>query len=127
MVFGREKAAKAAQEIADHLNIPEKIKGLQEAQVIIAKELKKFRDQTNNSLESIRLEIANLRADMRVARAEIGLEVAGKTIEIVNSVQSDFNRRVEQIAVNVAVLEHSVKTIGPSFQIGENTGQTSNT
>lgn len=93
-MWGRDKIAQAAKELAEHLQVIENIKSLQEGQ-------KKLADAINaldQRLKCVELELKLIRADVRV-------DALRETQNIVNSVQGGLNQRIEDLAIKVAVME----------------------
>lgn len=95
-IFGRGRAAEVAQEVVDHLKLIDNVKALQQGQ----KELADAINRLGHKLNSIE-------ADMKSLKAEIKLEALKEAQSVVWSVQSEFNQRVQDIAVKVGVLENS--------------------
>lgn len=94
-MLGRDKIAQAAKELADHLQVIENIKSLQEAQKKLAEAI----NVLDHRLRNIEVELNVLRADVRV-------DALRETQSIVNSVQGSLNQRIEDLAIKVAVIEH---------------------
>ena len=95
VLFGRDKVAQAAQEIADHLKIVENVKALQIAQKELADALVRL-DERVRAVES----------ELRAAKAEIRSDALRETQNIVNAVQGGLNQRIQDLAVDVAILRH---------------------
>jgi hypothetical protein len=93
--FNRDKVAKAAQEIADSLTIPENVKALQTAVKEVADAVRRLDD---------RLRV--IEGELRAAKAEIRGDALRETQAIVNAVQGGLNQRIQEIAVDVAILQH---------------------
>ncbi len=94
-LFGREKVAKAAQDIADHLNLVDNVKALQELQ-------KELSDSVSRLDERLRA----VEAELRAAKAEIRSDALRETQNIVNAVQGGLNQRIQDLAVDLAILQH---------------------
>ena len=94
--FGRDKMAKAAQELADHLALIDNVRALQVAQ----KEMADAIQVINNRLRDIEVE-------MRVVKSDTTAHALRETQLIVNAVQGGLNQRIETLAVKVAVLENN--------------------
>ncbi len=92
--FNREKMAKAAAELAEHLTIIENIRALQTAQKELAEGMKSTNDR-----------ILELYAEVRALRAELKFECLKETQAIVNSVQGGLNSRMENISNRLAVMD----------------------
>lgn len=98
--LNREKLAKAAAELHEHLQIIENIRALQVAQKELADEIRSM----NGRITEIQVEI-------RALKSEAKFECLKETQAIVNAVQSGFNQRLETISNKVAVLEAGTKLI----------------
>lgn len=94
--FGREKIAKAARELADHLQVIENIKTLQTVQKELADAIKNLNDR-----------IMEVELEIRALRSETALQAVKETQMIVNAVQSGLNQRIETLAVKVALIEEN--------------------
>lgn len=93
-MIGREKMAKAAVELAEHLQIVENIRALQIAQKQLADELNLINKNYNE-----------VRAEISILRAEIKFEAIKETQIIINGVQGGLNQRLEAISNKLAVME----------------------
>lgn len=93
-MIGRDKAAKVAKEIADHLEFIENVKSLQIAQKEMADEIKLLREL-----------LADMKADIRALKAEAKAEAIKEAQGIVNAVQSGFYQRLETVSNKMAVIE----------------------
>jgi hypothetical protein len=93
-MWGRDKIAKAATELAEHLQVIENIKSLQEGQKKLADAIKAL-DQRLTSME----------IELKVIRADVRVDALRETQNIVNSVQGGLNQRIEDLAIKVAVME----------------------
>jgi hypothetical protein len=101
--FSRQKIAEAAKEIADHLRLVENVKELQDQQKQLADALKALGDR-----------IRTIETELRALKAETLLEAVKQTQSIVNGVQGGLNQRIQDVAVQVAILRHQpVRDIGP--------------
>ena len=99
-VWKRDKIAKAAQELADHLQIVENVKAIQTAQKELADAIKAVSDR-----------VRDLEANMRALKAEASLDALKETQNFVVSVQGGFNERMENVAVRLAGLETAVSDL----------------
>jgi hypothetical protein len=104
MVWGRDKVAKAAQEIADHLKLIEHVKALQTGQKDLAAAIARLDDR-----------LRMIEAEIRSIRSETALQAVREAQSIVNAVQGHLNERIEKVAVDVAVLRHD-RPRGPLIQ-----------
>jgi len=95
-MFGRDRIAKAASELADHLQVIENVRALQTGQKELANAIKSLADQ-----------VQELRVEVHVMRADVRLDTLRETQNIVNAVQGGLNQRIEALAVKVAVVENS--------------------
>ncbi|MBU3889060.1 hypothetical protein FM996_11570 [Methylosinus sporium] len=93
-MLGRDKIARAARELAEHLQIIENIKSLQEAQ-------KQLADAIGALDQRLRL----LEVELKVIRADVRVDALRETQNIVNSVQGGLNQRIEDLAIKVALME----------------------
>lgn len=93
-MWGRDKIAQAAKELAEHLQVIENIKSLQEAQ-------KKLAD----AIAALDQRLRNVEGELKVIRAEVRVDALRETQNIVNSVQGGLNQRIEDLAIKVAVME----------------------
>jgi hypothetical protein len=93
-MFSREKIAKAAQELADHLQIIENVESLQTAQEYMANAIRVLDDR-----------LRAIESEMRAMRAEIRLDAIREVQTLVNAVQGGLNQRIEDIAVKLAMVE----------------------
>ena len=91
-MFSRDKLGAAAREIADHLQIVDHVKALQDGQKALADGLAKLGDR-----------IRILEQDMAVLRAETKLEALKEAQGVVFAVQGGLSQRIEDLAVQVAV------------------------
>jgi len=96
-MFYREKIAKTASDIAEHLKVIENIKALQVAQ-----------KEMMDSIQLLSDRIRELQADMRSLKAEVTLEAVKETQLIVNAVQGGLNQRMETLAIKVAMVEKGI-------------------
>lgn len=94
MPFGRKKAVDATQEVLDHLKLIDNVKALQEGQKQIAEALVKLNER-----------LTSMEADMKVQKAEASHAAYKQAQEVVVSVQSEFNRRLQDVAVSIARME----------------------
>jgi len=94
MMWGREKIAQAAKEVAGYLEVIENIKALQEAQ-------KKLGD----AIKALDERLRNLEVELKVMRADVRVDALRETQTIVNAVQGSLNQRIEDLAIKVAVME----------------------
>jgi hypothetical protein len=97
-MFSRDKIAKAATEIADHLQLIDNVRALQQAQKEIA--------QTVNALSQ---KIWEMQSELRGLRAEVTLAAMKETQSIVNAVQGGLNERMESMAVRLAIAEREMQ------------------
>jgi hypothetical protein len=93
-IFNREKLASAAKELAEHLEIIQTVRSLQEAQ-----------KKTADAVEKLELRIQKIETEMRALKAETALECVKETQNIVNGVQGNLNQRIQDLAVQVAALD----------------------
>lgn len=93
-MLSRNKAADLAQDIANHLQIPEQIRSLQTAQKEIADAIRRLEGRINE-----------IEVELRVFKAEARLDALREAQAIVNAVQGNLNQRIEDLAVKVAVME----------------------
>jgi len=93
-MIGRSKAADLAQDIANHLQVPEQIKSLQIAQKELADAIKRL----DSRLTEIEIEL-------RVVKAETKLDALREAQSVVNAVQGGLNQRIEDLAVKIAVID----------------------
>ncbi|MGO9742330.1 MAG: hypothetical protein ACLPN5_12615 [Roseiarcus sp.] len=94
-LFGRDKVAKAAQDFADHLKLVENVRAPQVAQKELADEMGRL-DERVRAVES----------ELRAAKAEIRSDALRETQNIVNAVQGGLNQRIQDLAVDLAILQH---------------------
>jgi hypothetical protein len=94
-LFGRDKVAKAAQDLVDHLKLVENVKALQIAQ-------KELADAFTRLDERVRA----MEAELRAAKAAIRSDALRETQNIVNAVQGGLNQRFQDLAVDLALLQH---------------------
>lgn len=92
--FNKDKVVKAAQEIANHLQMTDHIKALQESQKLLAQ-----------SVADLNNRVTGLETELKAIRAETLLASIDKTQSIVNSVQGNLNQRIQDLAIKVAVME----------------------
>ena len=105
-IFGRGKAAEVAQEFADHLKLIDNVKALQQGQKELA-----------DAISLLNQKVNHIEADIKSLKAEIKFEALKEAQAVVWSVQSEFNQRIQDIAVKVGVLEQSQKLIdAPAMQ-----------
>ncbi len=97
-IFGREKLAKASSEFTEILNTVENIRALQAAQRDIADSVKRLADR-----------IQALEIEFRVIKAEVRAEALRETQSIVNAVQGQFYKSLQDVAVNVAILREQTR------------------
>jgi hypothetical protein len=93
-VFSREKIAKIAGELADHLQVIENIRSLQTGQRELA-----------DAIKFIAGQVDDIQTELRALKAETRLEAPRETQGIVNAVQGGLNQRIEDLAVKVAIVE----------------------
>jgi len=93
-MLSREKMAKAATEVAEHLQIIENIRALQTAQ-----------KEISNEIKAINQRHAELQVELRAFKAEVKFEALKETQIIVNAVQGSLNQRLETLSNKVAVME----------------------
>ncbi|MBY6241722.1 hypothetical protein [Methylosinus sp. Sm6] len=101
-MLGRDKIAQAAKELAEHLQVIETIKSLQESQ-------KKLADAVNALDQRLR----SLEVELKVVRADVRVDALRETQNIVNSVQGGLNQRIEDLAIKVAVMERGAHRPSP--------------
>jgi hypothetical protein len=99
MPFSRKKIVEAAKEIADHLQLVENVKALQDGQKALADSIKALGDR-----------IRAIETELRALKAETVLEAVKETQGIVNAVQGGLNQRIQTIAVQMALLQQPDKT-----------------
>ncbi|WP_294196854.1 hypothetical protein [uncultured Sphingomonas sp.] len=92
-MFSRAKIGAAAQEIANHLQLVEHVKALQDGQKAIADSIAVLNDR----IRAIELEMSTL-------KAEVKLEALKEAQGVIFAVQGGLNQRIEDVAVQVAVL-----------------------
>ena len=97
--LSKEKIAKAAEEIANQLQVVEHIKALQVAQKELADSIKLQGDR-----------IRNIETELRALKAETLFQAIKETQSIVNSVQGGLNQRMETLAVQVALIQQQPDT-----------------
>jgi cell fate (sporulation/competence/biofilm development) regulator YmcA (YheA/YmcA/DUF963 family) len=101
-MFSREKISKAASDLADHLQVIENIKALQQAQKELA-----------DAIKIIGERVREIQSELRALKAETTLEALRETQTIVNAVQGGLNQRIEDLAVKVALVEADIlKAVG---------------
>jgi hypothetical protein len=93
-MLSREKVAKAATELAEHLQIIENIRALQIAQKELADEMRRI----NERLTAVQTEI-------RAIKAETRIECLKETQQTVYAVQGGLNERMETISNKLAVID----------------------
>ena len=93
----RDAIAKAAKDLAAHLQLIEHVKALQEGQKLLADGVKALGDR-----------LGALEGSMLVLKAEIRLEALREVQATVNTVQGGLNERIETLAVKVAILQRDV-------------------
>jgi uncharacterized protein YeeX (DUF496 family) len=93
-LFSREKLASAAKELAEHLDIIQTVRSLQDAQKKIA-----------DAIENLEDRIQKIETEMRALKAETALECIRETQSIVNGMQGNLNQRIQDLAVQVATLD----------------------
>jgi len=95
MVFGRDNLSKAAKDIVDHLQIVDNIRAIQTAQKELADAVAKLDDR-----------LRKIEVEFRAVRAEIRGDMLRETQDIINAVQGGLNQRIQDLAVNIAVMQH---------------------
>lgn len=93
-MFSKEKIREVAQDIADHLQLVEHVKALQDGQKAIIEAMNALADR----MKEIELKYP-------AVSAEIRLDALKETQAVVNAVQGQFNQRLENLAVDVAVMK----------------------
>ncbi|OIQ93596.1 hypothetical protein GALL_244440 [mine drainage metagenome] len=93
MVFSREKIGAAAQEIANHLQLVDHVKELKDGQKSLA-----------DGIAALGGRIRELELEMSKFKAEVRLEALKEAQSVVFAVQSGLNQRIENLAVQVAVM-----------------------
>lgn len=101
-MLGRDKIARAAKELAEHLQVIENIKSLQEAQKTLA-----------DAVNALDQRLRNLEIELKLIRADIRVDALRETQNIVNSVQGGLNQRIEDLAIKVAVMERGAHRPAP--------------
>lgn len=101
-MFGRDKLAVAAQELANHLQLVDHVKALQEGQKALGDGIAALGDR----LRALELEMSTLKAETK-------LDALREAQNVVFAVQSGLNQRIEDLAVQVAVFEAT--GLQPSF------------
>jgi len=96
--FGRDKLAKASEEFAETLKVVDNIRTLQRAQTEMAEAIRRIADG-----------VQSLEVEFRALKAEIRAETLRETQGIVNAVQGGFYQKLQDIAVDVAVLRRDVR------------------
>lgn len=94
MALTRKGVTEALTEAADVLNIREHIKALQTGQRELA-----------DAVADIQRQLHEIRADMKVQRAEAQVDALRATQEAVGNVQGAIFDRLEKMAINIAVAE----------------------
>ena len=105
-LFDRDKLAKTAQEIADHMAIVYNIKALQAAQRELAEKFEKLNGR-----------VAGMEAELRAAQAEVARDTLRDTQLMVNSVQGGMNQRLQDLAVNLAILRNEISRRGDDIAL----------
>jgi hypothetical protein len=95
MVFGRDNLSKAAKDIVDHLQIVDNIRAIQTGQKELADSVAKLDDL-----------LRKIEVEFRAVRAEIRSDTLRETQDIINAVQGGLNQRIQDLAVNIAVMQH---------------------
>jgi predicted nucleic acid-binding Zn-ribbon protein len=93
-MWSREKIAKTAQEIADHLALVENVKALQQGQKEMA-----------NAIAALGSRIGNIEADMRAMKSEVKFEAIKETQQMLNAVQGAFHDKLTDLTVRVSHFE----------------------
>jgi cell fate (sporulation/competence/biofilm development) regulator YmcA (YheA/YmcA/DUF963 family) len=96
-MFSRDRIAKAAAELADHLQIIDTVRSLQVGQKELA-----------DAIKTLGQQVREIQTELRALKAETRLEALRETQTIVNAVQGGLNQRIEALAVKIAVVESGV-------------------
>jgi hypothetical protein len=98
-LFGRDKLAKYTDEVGAYLKVIDHIKELQAAQREMADSIQRVGDR-----------VQALEIEFRALKAEIRTETLRETQSIVNAVQGQFYKNLQDIAVDVAVLRQQTRS-----------------
>jgi cell fate (sporulation/competence/biofilm development) regulator YmcA (YheA/YmcA/DUF963 family) len=93
-MWGREKIVEAAKELANHLQMVEHVKALQQGQKEISLAVASLNDR-----------ISEMEVTLRALKAETKLEAIRETQAMVNAVQGRFYERLEGLSIKVAAVE----------------------
>jgi hypothetical protein len=93
-LFGRDKALKAAKEIADHLGIVENVAALQ-----------KMQKEQADAIAAIADRLHAMEVEMRALKAEIKQEAFKEAQSATLATLGGLNARVEKLAVSLRVLQ----------------------
>jgi hypothetical protein len=96
-MFGRDKLVKATEEVLDHVKLVENVRALQIAQKELA-----------DAIVRIDEHVRSIETDYRALKAEIRSDALQETQSIVNSVQSSFYQKLQDVAVDMALLKHDL-------------------
>lgn len=108
--WSREKIAKTAQEVADHLKLVENVRALQQGQKEIA-----------DAIAVIDSRLRSLESNAAALKAEVKFEALKETQQALNSVQGAFYEKLTELAVRVAHLEPQDAAKRPVISIGKPT------
>ena len=97
-LFGCDKLAQYGEEVGAYLKAIDHIKELQAAQREMA-----------DSIRSVSDRVQALEIEFRAQKAEIRAETLRETQGIVNAVQGQFYKNLQDIAVDVAVLREQTR------------------
>jgi predicted nucleic acid-binding Zn-ribbon protein len=94
MAWGRDRIAKAAEEVAKHARLVEHVQALQEGQKDLA-----------NAIAALGNRMSALEVELRAAKAETKLEAVKETQQILNAVQGGFYDRLSDLSAKVSQLQ----------------------
>ena len=97
-LFGRDKLAQYSEEVGAYLKAIDHIKELQAAQREMADSIRRVSDRVQTH-----------EVEFRALKAEIRAETSRETQGIVNAVQGQFYKNLQDIAVDVAVLREQTR------------------
>ncbi len=95
MFLSRAKLAAVAEEINKQLRVIDDVKALQTGQTEMARAIAQLSDR----LRSLELQMSAL-------KSEVKLDALKEAQNVVWTVQTDLNRRVQELAVKVGISEH---------------------
>jgi hypothetical protein len=111
-MFSRDKLAKTAEEVANHLLLVDHVKALQQGQRDLAAAISAVNDR-----------LTAMEAEFKVLKSEAQRDALREVQNAVNAVQGAFHDKLSTLSTKIAIIEHVATsqrpTNGPALAYSE--------